>query len=184
MYIRYPRIYLYWEYTVGGVFYALYLLHGRRSCRKRFRSLLCPLFVECCNIPLFLDGGPLMWPSISSLELHDYEHLGIAMTFKNLVMMFPMWCVSNLPSNLLESFISYMSTLTCNMGCAAAQEETVGLAFACLCFVSLCRVTLAGFAWEWLALLSPWKARCEGVDRSLLLHCLTPFLCGQKTVDV
>ena len=67
-----------------------------------------------------------------SLDLHDYEHLGVAMTFKNMVMMFPMGCVSNLPSNLLESFVSYMSTLTCNMGCAAAQEETVSLNGICL----------------------------------------------------
>ena len=65
------------------------------------------------------------------MELHDYEHLGIAMTFKNLVMMFPIWCVSNLPRSVLESFVSYMATLTCNMGCVAAQEETVSRIVVC-----------------------------------------------------
>ncbi|KAK7494569.1 hypothetical protein BaRGS_00014222, partial [Batillaria attramentaria] len=59
------------------------------------------------------------------IDLQDYEHLGVALAFKNLTMMFPLHCIAALPDSLLQSLISYITTLTCNMGRAAAQEEAL-----------------------------------------------------------
>ncbi|WAR06992.1 XPO4-like protein [Mya arenaria] len=60
---------------------------------------------------------------LDSVDLQDYECLGVACMFKNLIMMFPSICISSLPSSLYERFITKLQTLTCAYGREAALEE-------------------------------------------------------------
>ncbi|KAK7107901.1 hypothetical protein V1264_015733 [Littorina saxatilis] len=100
--------------------------HHSLMCVSQLASLNGMIFTDdkarLHYLNMFVEG---LLQLVSSVDLKDYEHLGMAMTFKNLVVMFPMWCVANLPASLLHSFVTYMTSLTCSMGCAAAQEETL-----------------------------------------------------------
>lgn len=60
-----------------------------------------------------------------SIDLQDYENLGVASTFKNLILMFPVSLLDALPRDLLTVFINHMTRLTCDMGKNAAMEEAV-----------------------------------------------------------
>lgn len=71
-------------------------------------------------LTMFVDGFLKL---LSDIELHVYEKLGIALTFKNMMMMFPLRCFAAIPESLLQTAVSYLSGLTCNMGQTAAQEE-------------------------------------------------------------
>lgn len=62
---------------------------------------------------------------ISRVDVYDYECLGIANVFKNLVMMFPSVCITSLPTEVYNKFIANLKTLTCAFGRAAALEEEV-----------------------------------------------------------
>lgn len=61
----------------------------------------------------------------SSIDLQDYENLGVASTFKNLILMFPVSLLEALPRELLTLFINHMTQLTCDIGKNAAMEEAV-----------------------------------------------------------
>ena len=60
-----------------------------------------------------------------SIDLQDYENLGVASTFKNLILMFPVSLLEALPRELLTVFINLMTKLTCDIGKNAAMEEAV-----------------------------------------------------------
>ncbi|KAL4233256.1 Exportin-4 [Mactra antiquata] len=62
---------------------------------------------------------------LSSVDLQDYECLGIACIFKNLVMMFPSICLSSLPSALYEKFVDNLQKFSCSFGREAALEEAL-----------------------------------------------------------
>lgn len=63
----------------------------------------------------------------SSIDLQDYENLGVASTFKKLILMFPVSLLEALPRELLTLFINHMTQLTCDIGKNAAMEEAVSL---------------------------------------------------------
>ncbi|XP_061176526.1 exportin-4-like [Saccostrea echinata] len=62
---------------------------------------------------------------LSCIDLQDYENLGVASTFKNLILMFPISLLEALPRELLTSFINHMTRLTCDVGKNAAMEEAL-----------------------------------------------------------
>ncbi|KAK3098488.1 hypothetical protein FSP39_019964 [Pinctada imbricata] len=62
---------------------------------------------------------------LSSIDLQDYENLGVANTLKNISIMFPSSCLLSLPQDLFTSFIDHLTRLTCKMGRAAALEEAL-----------------------------------------------------------
>ena len=59
------------------------------------------------------------------MDLQDHECLGVANTFKNLVMMFPSQCLSALPESLNHRFLDKLKNYTCAFGREAALEEEV-----------------------------------------------------------
>lgn len=62
---------------------------------------------------------------LSNIDLQDYENLGVASTFKNLILMFPVSLLEALPRDLLTLFINHMTQLTCDIGKNAAMEEAL-----------------------------------------------------------
>ena len=61
----------------------------------------------------------------SSIDVQDYECLGVANIYKNVVMMFPSVCLSSLSKELFTKFIEHLKRLTCAFGAQAAMEEEV-----------------------------------------------------------
>ncbi|KAL8573476.1 hypothetical protein ACOMHN_047747 [Nucella lapillus] len=102
------------------------MAHHSLMCISQLASLNGIVFrsdeARLLYLTTFVEG---LLQLLTSLDLHGYEHLGTAMTIKNLVMMFPFSCIAKLPEKLLESFINCLTTLTCTMGLAASQEEMV-----------------------------------------------------------
>ena len=61
-----------------------------------------------------------------SIDVQDYECLGVASIFKNLVMLYPAICLSSISSDMYTKFVENLKRLTCAFGTQAALEEEVG----------------------------------------------------------
>ena len=64
-------------------------------------------------------------PYLSSIQLQDYEALGLAGVVGSLILFSPFSAFKALPPELLQSFVQNLTQLTCNFGQAAAREEAV-----------------------------------------------------------
>lgn len=62
-----------------------------------------------------------------SIDLQDFENLGIANAFKNVVQTFSPATFMGVPPDLMESFLHNLTQQTCSMGRAATMEEAVSL---------------------------------------------------------
>ncbi|ESO89303.1 hypothetical protein LOTGIDRAFT_106479, partial [Lottia gigantea] len=70
----------------------------------------------------FLDGFLHL---LGSIELQDFENLGVATIFKNIFMMFPIKIFMALPETHFQACVDHMTRLTCHMGRLAALEEAL-----------------------------------------------------------
>ncbi|KAL3883791.1 hypothetical protein ACJMK2_030022 [Sinanodonta woodiana] len=60
---------------------------------------------------------------LTSVDIQDFEFLGIASIFQNLTMMFSATCLMDIPKPALKKFIEQLTRLTCAMGREASMEE-------------------------------------------------------------
>ncbi|KAL5009683.1 hypothetical protein ScPMuIL_011988 [Solemya velum] len=100
--------------------------HHSVQCLSQLASLNGPVFpndpARADYLTAFIEG---LLQMLASIDLQDYENLGISNIFKNLVMMFPVVCFDAIPKNIFESFINQLTTLTCSTGKQAAMEEVL-----------------------------------------------------------
>ncbi|XP_069125670.1 exportin-4-like isoform X1 [Argopecten irradians] len=100
------------------------MAHHSMQCLTQLASLNGNIFADdkarCEYLATFIDGFLQL---ISSIGLQDYENLGVANIFKNLVMQFPMASLFALPEKMFEQFIEELTRLSCTMGQGAALEE-------------------------------------------------------------
>ncbi|XP_052239002.1 exportin-4-like isoform X2 [Dreissena polymorpha] len=105
----------------------------RHNSEMATHSIQCLTQLASLNGPVFLDDRArtqyltvyieTLLQFLGSVDLQDYECLGIASVFKNIVMMFPSLCLSSLPAPLFTRFMEQLKTLTCAFGREAALEE-------------------------------------------------------------
>ncbi|CAG2254595.1 unnamed protein product [Mytilus edulis] len=96
------------------------------QCISQLASLNGPVFPDDkskCQYLAFLLGAFL--PMLASIELQDFENLGIANTFKNVVNTFSAATFMSIPSEMMESFLHNLTHQTCTMGRSATMEEAL-----------------------------------------------------------
>ncbi|OWF40176.1 Exportin-4 [Mizuhopecten yessoensis] len=100
------------------------MAHHSTQCLTQLASLNGYIFVDdkarCEYLATFIDGFLQL---ITSIDLQDYENLGVATIYKNLVMQFPMASMLALPQEMFDQFLEQLTRLTCTMGQGAALEE-------------------------------------------------------------
>ena len=62
---------------------------------------------------------------IHSIQLQDYEALGVSNVVSSLMLFFPPLTFLELPKDLLQHFVQELTKLTCSFGQSAANEEAV-----------------------------------------------------------
>ena len=60
-----------------------------------------------------------------SMQLQDYEALGVSNVVSSLMLFFPPQIFLELPKDLLQHFVQDLTKLTCAFGQSAAMEEAV-----------------------------------------------------------
>ncbi|KAK6169678.1 hypothetical protein SNE40_020678 [Patella caerulea] len=102
------------------------MAHHSIQCLGQLASLNGSIFVNdearTQYLQSFLDGFLHL---LASIDLQDFENLGVATTFKNLLMMFPLPCFLALPDTHFQALVDHMTRLTCHMGRLAAMEEAL-----------------------------------------------------------
>ncbi|XP_041355105.1 exportin-4-like [Gigantopelta aegis] len=102
------------------------MAHHSMQCLSQLASLNGSVFADdkakTQYLTVYTDGFLQL---LQSIDLQDYENLGVANSFKNLVMMFPISSFMSLPPGHFQAFIDCMTRLTCSLGRQAALEELV-----------------------------------------------------------
>nr|KAI8759106.1 exportin-4 [Biomphalaria glabrata] len=101
------------------------MAHHSLQCLVQLASLNGVIFTEeTCQqyLAQYIDGFLQM---LSQIELQEYENFGVACIFKNLLLVFTIQHINSLDVILFKSFIQTLTTLTCNIGRLAAQEESM-----------------------------------------------------------
>ncbi|GAB1608778.1 exportin-4-like [Argonauta hians] len=102
------------------------MAHRSMQCLLQMASLSGPVFPNDAArthfLATYIENFLHMFGSID-LEYHEY--LGVAQAIKNLVLMFPLACFTNLSEQLLNTFISQMTKLTVSLCNKAVHEDLV-----------------------------------------------------------
>ncbi|XP_060554653.1 exportin-4-like [Ruditapes philippinarum] len=106
---------------------------ARHNSDMATHSIQCLTQLASLNGPVFPDDrartqyltyySETLLDFLTSVDLQDYECLGVSCIFKNLIMMFPSICFMSLPEAHYRRFIERLQTLTCAFGREAALEE-------------------------------------------------------------
>ena len=91
-----------------------------------WRNVIKMLPTTILHIVSVLICIEILFSFICSIDVQDYECLGVANVYKNLVMMFPSVCMNALSKEFSTKFIENLKRLTCAFGVEAAMEEEVG----------------------------------------------------------
>ncbi|CAH1799119.1 unnamed protein product, partial [Owenia fusiformis] len=102
------------------------MAHHSMQCISQLATLTGAVFSDDTAkrdyVAHFLQGFLAL---LASIDLQDYEALGVATTINNLLTMFSMGVFIELPKTLFEQFANALTQLTCRFGQAAALEEAM-----------------------------------------------------------
>ena len=131
-----------WRDTVldKGLLHLMFQIHSkvRFNSEMAHHSLQCIAQLASMNGNVFADEKvkteylgnfvQTFLDVIGSLDLQDYEALGVAQVINSLLLHFPLSVFLRLPAQLLHTFIHSLAKLTCSFSQAAAQDEAVSTA--------------------------------------------------------
>ncbi|KAH9500213.1 Exportin-4 [Bulinus truncatus] len=101
------------------------MAHHSLQCLVQLASLNGIVFTEeTCHqyLTQYIEGFLHM---LSQIDLQEYENFGVACIFKNLLLVFTIQNFNSLDVVLFKSFLQTLTTLTCNIGRLAVQEESM-----------------------------------------------------------